>query len=126
MNPVAESISPSAESFHAKPWFKAGVTAHGHDSPLHTEPHDLAPISQKLLESFESQGFPIHHDIFTTGEVPHNYEYMVRTHHPNLRTTGADFMTKDYHHNNTEILTRQSIKLYSGIIMARFVQRESI
>jgi hypothetical protein len=56
---------PYAESFHTKPWFKADEKAHGHDGPLHTEPHDLAPISQKLLESFESQGFPLHHDMFT-------------------------------------------------------------
>jgi choline dehydrogenase-like flavoprotein len=85
------------------------VTAHGHDGPLHTEPHDLAPISQKLLESFESQGFPLHHDMFTTGEVPHGCGHVVRTHHHGLRTTGADFVTKDYHHDNTEILTDTTV-----------------
>lgn len=48
-----------AETFHNKPWFKADEKAHGYDGPLHTEPHDLAPISNLLLDSFQSQGMPL-------------------------------------------------------------------
>jgi choline dehydrogenase-like flavoprotein len=76
---------------------------------LHTEPHDLAPISERLLESFESQGFPLHHDMFTTGEIPHGCGHVVRTHHQGLRITGADFVTKGYHRDNIDIVTNTTV-----------------
>ena len=107
MNGLANSYQ--AESFHNKPWFKADEKAHGHDGPLHTEPYDLAPISQKLLESFESQGFPLHDDMFTTGEVPHGCGHVVRTHHQGMRSTGADFVTRGYHRDNIDILTNTTV-----------------
>jgi len=60
-----------AETFHPKDWFNATPGAHGTDGPLHIEPHDLAPISKLLLESFESQGLPLDDDMFTTGSSAH-------------------------------------------------------
>lgn len=93
-----------SETFHNKPWFKPVEGAHGTDGPLHIEPHDLAPISQRLMESFESSGMPLDHDMFTTGDTAHGCGHVPRTHYQGLRTTGADFVTKDQHRDNIEIL----------------------
>jgi len=94
---------PQAETFHSKPWFKAVENAHGHQGPLHTEPHDLAPISNLVLDSFVSHGLPLDHDMFTTGENPHGCGHAPRTVHQGLRTTAADFITKGYHRDNITI-----------------------
>nr|OQO32079.1 hypothetical protein B0A51_00617 [Rachicladosporium sp. CCFEE 5018] len=93
-----------AETFHTKDWFTPAKGAHGTDGPLHNEPHDLAPISNLIMESFQSQGMPYHEDMFTTGETPHGCGHAPRTHHKGLRTTGADFVTNDHHRDNIEIL----------------------
>lgn len=98
-----------AESFHTKDWFEADEKAHGHDGPLHIEPHDLAPISKLILESMESQGMPLKHDMFTTGETSHGCGHAPRTHHLGLRTTGADFITNDRHRENIDIVVETVI-----------------
>jgi choline dehydrogenase-like flavoprotein len=68
-----------AETFHTKPWFKADEKAHGYDGPLHTEPHDLAPISELLLKSMEDQGLPLVPDMFSNGETPNGSGHVPRT-----------------------------------------------
>ena len=93
-----------SETFHTKPWFEPDEKAHGYDGPLHTEPHDLAPISKLMLESMESKGLPLHHDMFSNGEVAHGCGHAIRTHHKGLRTTGADFVTNDQHKANIDII----------------------
>ncbi|KAK5437948.1 hypothetical protein LTR34_001496 [Exophiala xenobiotica] len=93
-----------AETFHNKPWFEADESAHGFDGPLHTEPHDLAPISKLLLESMESQGMPLVPDMFSNGETAHGCGHAPRTVHKGIRTTGADFVTNDQHRDNIDIV----------------------
>ena len=94
-----------SETFHNKPWFKPDEDAHGYDGPLHTEPHDLAPISKLLLQSMEDQGLPLHDDMFSTGDVANGCGHAVRTLHQGIRTTGADFVTNSQHRDNIDIVT---------------------
>jgi hypothetical protein len=49
-------------------WHQADLTAHGTNGPVHTEPHPLAPISEKILESFIDRGFEYKPDMFVQGE----------------------------------------------------------
>ncbi|EXJ86466.1 hypothetical protein A1O3_03417 [Capronia epimyces CBS 606.96] len=93
-----------AESFHNKPWFQADEKAHGYHGPLHTEPHDLAPISKLLLESMESMGLPLVHDMFSNGRTPHGCGHAPRTHYRGIRTTAADFVTNARHRENIDIV----------------------
>ncbi|KAH0398527.1 alcohol oxidase, partial [Aureobasidium melanogenum] len=93
-----------SETFHNKDWFEANERVHGTDGPLHIEPHDLAPISERLLESFQSHGMPLHPDMFTTGETAQGCGHAPRTVYQGLRTTGADFVTRDQQKANIEIL----------------------
>jgi hypothetical protein len=93
-----------AETFHSKPWFKAAQGAHGTDGPLHIEPQGLAPISNLIMESFQSQGLPYEADMFTTGERSHGCGHAPRTVYKGLRTTAADFVTNGQYRNNIEIL----------------------
>ncbi|KAJ5819182.1 hypothetical protein N7474_004773 [Penicillium riverlandense] len=94
-----------AETFHPKDWFKADKDSHGYTGPLHTEPHDLAPISQLLMDSFVSQGLPLNHDMFSTGAVSHGCGHVPRTVYKGSRTTGADFVTNKNHRGNITIAT---------------------
>ncbi|KAJ5682835.1 Glucose-methanol-choline oxidoreductase [Penicillium macrosclerotiorum] len=98
-----------AETFHPKPWFQADKESHGYSGPLHTEPHDLAPISQLLIDSFVSEGLPLHHDMFSTGDVPHGCGHVPRTVYEGIRTTGADFVTKKNHRRNIFIKTDTTV-----------------
>ncbi|KAL4871441.1 hypothetical protein BDV12DRAFT_206562 [Aspergillus spectabilis] len=98
-----------SETFHSKPWFKKEKSAHGYSGPLHTEPHDLAPIADRLMDSFVDQGLPLHHDMFTTGDVPHGCGHVPRTVHKGIRTTAADFITKEYDRSNITIQTDATV-----------------
>ncbi|KAJ5642186.1 hypothetical protein N7490_006186 [Penicillium lividum] len=98
-----------SETFHPKPWHKADVDSHGYSGPLHTEPHDPAPISELLLQSMESQGMPLHHDMFTTGDVAQGCGHVPRTVYEGIRTTGADFVTNKNHRNNITITTDTTV-----------------
>jgi choline dehydrogenase-like flavoprotein len=97
------------ETFHPKPWFKADEKAHGYNGPLHTEPHDLAPIADLLMDSMVSAGLPLHHDMFSTGDIPHGCGHVPRTVHKGIRTTGADFITNGYHRENITIQTDTTV-----------------
>ncbi|TPX23211.1 hypothetical protein DIZ76_012537 [Coccidioides immitis] len=94
-----------AETFHPKPWFQANEGSHGSCGPLHIEPHDLAPISQRIMDSFVSKGLPYDADMFTTGETPHGCGHAPRTVYRGLRSTSADFVTKDCQRKNLTIKT---------------------
>jgi choline dehydrogenase-like flavoprotein len=82
-----------AETFHNKDWFHPETKAHGNTGPLHTTPHDLAPISKLVLESYQEAGLPLHEDMFTTGETPTGSCHAPRTVHDGIRSTGADFVS---------------------------------
>ncbi|KAH7355722.1 hypothetical protein BKA66DRAFT_475102 [Pyrenochaeta sp. MPI-SDFR-AT-0127] len=94
-----------AETFHGKDWHKADRSVHGTEGPLHVEPHDLAPISERVKESMIEQGLPYHPDMFSTGESPHGCGDVPRTVHQGIRTTAADFITKGYRRENITIKT---------------------
>ena len=98
-----------SETFHGKEWFKAAEAEHGYDGPLHTEPHDLAPISQRVRDAMLEKGLPWHEDMFVTGEVPHGVGHAVRTHHEGFRSTAADFVTKTYRRENVTIRTQMVV-----------------
>ncbi|CAF2852802.1 unnamed protein product [Rotaria sp. Silwood2] len=58
----------ASETFHPAEWHQADLTVHGTDGPLHTEPYPLAPISEKVLESFIDSGFDYKPDMFVQGD----------------------------------------------------------
>ncbi|KAL3478166.1 hypothetical protein BJX99DRAFT_269367 [Aspergillus californicus] len=98
-----------SETFHTKPWFKEDASAHGYSGPLHTEPHDLAPIADRIMDSFVDQGLPLHHDMFSTGDVAHGCGHVPRTVYKGIRTTSADFITKEYDRSNITIQTDTTV-----------------
>jgi choline dehydrogenase-like flavoprotein len=105
-----------SETFHSKDWHKAELSVHGTSGPLHTEPHDLAPISECIKESMIDYGLPYHPDMFSTGETSHGCGDVPRTVHQGIRTTAADFITKTYRRDNITIKTEVTV---DKIIMSR-------
>ncbi|KAM0355960.1 hypothetical protein ACHAPU_000349 [Fusarium lateritium] len=99
-----------AENFHTKDWFKETKGAHGHEGHVHTEPHDLAPISNLIGESMVSKGLPLDHDMFAAGENPHGCGHSVRTVYQGLRTTGADFITKQKPRDNLHLMVETHVE----------------
>ncbi|WYZ42001.1 hypothetical protein EsH8_V_000896 [Colletotrichum jinshuiense] len=77
-----------AENFHGKSWFKASDD-HGTDGHLHIEPHDLAPISDLIMDSMVSKGLPLDHDMFSHA---------------------ADFVSKDNAKDNLHILVETHVE----------------
>ncbi|CVK90932.1 related to alcohol oxidase [Fusarium mangiferae] len=98
-----------AEKFHTKDWFKETKGAHGYDGHVHTEPHDLAPISNLIGESMVSKGLPLDHDMFSAGVNPHGCGHSVRTVHQGLRTTSADFITKQKPRDNLHLMVETHV-----------------
>jgi choline dehydrogenase-like flavoprotein len=94
-----------AESFRNKDWFDATDAAHGYEGPLVTAPHDPAPISTILLESFQSKGIPLTPDMFTTGETAQGCGHAVRSIYNGIRTTSFDYIGNDQDVNKVEIVT---------------------
>ncbi|UNI23220.1 hypothetical protein JDV02_009052 [Purpureocillium takamizusanense] len=94
-----------AESFKGKPWFKADEASHGYDGPLGVEPHDLAPISERILDSMQSKGLALDPDMFSHGENPHGCGHAPRTITNGLRTTSADFISNKFKRDNVTVLT---------------------
>jgi choline dehydrogenase-like flavoprotein len=94
-----------AENFRNKDWFAANSTQHGYDGPLTTAPHDPAPISSRVLESFQSKGLPLKPDMFTTGEAAHGCGHAVRTIHKGVRSTSFDYIGTGQGYSNIEIMT---------------------
>ncbi|KAL3462423.1 hypothetical protein BJX64DRAFT_140059 [Aspergillus heterothallicus] len=98
-----------SETFHPKPWFKESKSAHGYSGPLHTEPHDLAPIANRLMDSFVDKGLPLHHDMFSTGDVANGCGHVPRTVYKGVRTTAADFITKENDRSNITTRTDTTV-----------------
>ena len=61
------------------------------------------------MDSFVSQGLPLDHDMFTTGNSPNACGHSPRTVHEGLRKTGADFITNSYHRDNVTIMTDATV-----------------
>ncbi|KAI9726285.1 MAG: hypothetical protein M1828_001558 [Chrysothrix sp. TS-e1954] len=85
-------LMAKAETFHEKDWFAHDKEVHGYDGPLHVEPHDLAPISNMIMKSYEDCGMVYECDMFSTGCKSHACGHAPRTVHKGTRTTGADFL----------------------------------
>ncbi|KAH8721538.1 GMC oxidoreductase-domain-containing protein [Phaeosphaeriaceae sp. PMI808] len=98
-----------SETFHPKDWHKSDSSVHGTTGPLHTEPHDLAPISKRVKESMIEAGLTYHPDMFSTGESPHGCGDVPRTVHKGIRTTAADFITKGHRRANITIKTSVTV-----------------
>jgi len=58
----------ASETFHSAEWHQADLSAHGTNGPLHTEPCRIAPISEKVLQSFIDSGYEYKPDMFVQGE----------------------------------------------------------
>ncbi|KAF5871960.1 putative gmc oxidoreductase protein [Botrytis fragariae] len=82
-----------AETFHNKPWFDAEKDAHGYNGPIITPPYDPAPISNLVLESYQSIGLPLIPDMFSTGKSAHDCGHAVRTVSQGTRTMATDYLT---------------------------------
>jgi choline dehydrogenase-like flavoprotein len=52
---------------------------------------------------------PLDHDMFSNGENPHGCGHVPRTVHQGIRTTGADFVTKNRHRENITILVETHV-----------------
>lgn len=94
-----------AETFKNKDWFKASDGGHGSDGPLITAPHDSAPISKRVLESFQSKGLPLIADMFTTGEAAQGCGHAVRSIYQGVRTTSFDYVDGHEKLSNVTIVT---------------------
>lgn len=98
-----------SEKFQNKDWFEAAYSEHGQDGPLTTAPHDPAPISSRVLESFQSKGLPLKPDMFTTGDTAQGCGHAVRSIHKGVRTTSFDYIGSNQSYPNIEILVGQFV-----------------
>ena len=64
-----------------------------------------APISNLVLESYQSKGLPLIPDLLTTGESPHACGHTIRSVRQGVRTTAADYITKSNTRGNISIKT---------------------
>lgn len=95
-----------AETVQGKAWFEAAEAEHGYDGPLHTEPHDWAPISERVRDSMVLSRLAFVEDMFVTGKAAQGVGHAVRAHHEGFRSTAADFVTKTFRRENVTILTQ--------------------
>ncbi|KAK1573743.1 GMC oxidoreductase [Colletotrichum navitas] len=98
-----------AEKFHGKSWFEASDD-HGNSGYLNIEPQGLAPISNLIMDSMISKGLPLDHDMFTHGNNPHGCGHVPRTVHNGLRSTAADFVTKENKKNNLDLMVETHVE----------------
>ncbi|CAF2712094.1 unnamed protein product [Rotaria sp. Silwood2] len=105
----------ASETFHPAEWHQADFAVHGTSGPLHTEPYPLAPISEKVLESFIDSGFEYKPDMFAQGDYE-GVGHVVRTVYKGIRSTSADFV----HHYDTKNLTVQT-----GVYVDRIILEEN-
>lgn len=98
-----------AETFHSTPWLTTKEGLHGSHGPLHIAPHVPAPISSMVLESYQSKGFPLIPDVFSTGESPHACGHALRSIFQGVRTTAADYITKSNQRGNLSVKTDTTV-----------------
>ncbi|OCT45018.1 putative GMC oxidoreductase [Cladophialophora carrionii] len=96
-----------AETFHGTDWFRAAEGEHGTNGPLHVEPHKLAPISNRVLESMQDQGLPFVDDMFTTGQPAHGCGHVPRTVHEGVRSYSPAFLKG--HESEVDIVTNATV-----------------
>ncbi|CAF1115425.1 unnamed protein product [Rotaria sordida] len=65
----------ASETFHSTEWHQADLDIHGTDGPLHISMTPLAPISEKILESFIDSGFDYKPDMFVQGDYEDGLPY---------------------------------------------------
>ncbi|KAH7401872.1 putative GMC oxidoreductase [Phaeosphaeria sp. MPI-PUGE-AT-0046c] len=107
-----------AERLRNKDWFEAASGQHGENGPLITAPHDPAPISSRVLESYVSKGLPLRPDMFTTGETSQGCGHAVRSIYQGVRTTSYDYL-------GTEGI-RAGIDIVTGRYVDKIVLKERV
>ena len=70
-----------------------------------TAPHDSAPISERVLDSYRSKGLSFKPDMFSSGEGAHGCGHAVRTSHKGVRTTAADYIDDGNTSSNLDVKT---------------------
>jgi choline dehydrogenase-like flavoprotein len=98
-----------AETFHNQEWFKAREDVHGTKGPIHIAPHNMAPISQIVLDSFQEAGLPLCDDLFSTGETAMGCGHALRTIHDGLRSLSADFVAERAKWPNLKIMCNTTV-----------------
>lgn len=84
-----------SETFHAHDQhLPFDPTVHGDKGPLHTSFHHLAPISQRIVDSFLENGLEWKPNMFYAGENQ-GVGHVPRTVYKGSRTSGADFVSGD-------------------------------
>ncbi len=104
---LSESLIGQCESFHPSPEFRHDQESHGYNGPIHTQPHELAPISQNLFESLESFGIPRDDDMFSKGITSHGCGNTVRTVHQGLRSNATAYLAKK--RRNLTVICRSTV-----------------
>ena len=56
-----------------------------------------------MLQAYQERGFPLIPDVFSTGESPHACGHAVRTIHQGIRSTGADYVTRNKERKNLDV-----------------------
>ncbi|CAF5113732.1 unnamed protein product [Rotaria sp. Silwood1] len=92
----------ASETFHPAEWHQADLNIHGTDGPLHISMSPLAPIGEKILESFIDSGFDYKPDMFVQGEYE-GVGHVGRTAYNGIRSTSADFINK---YDKTNLIVR--------------------
>ena len=62
-----------------------------------------------VLESYQSKGFPLIPDVFSSGESPHACGHAVRSIFQGVRTTAADYITKINKRGNLSVKTDTTV-----------------
>jgi choline dehydrogenase-like flavoprotein len=100
------SYMAKSETFHGKPWFDADDLSHGKNGPLHTEPHDPAPISALMIKAYqETAGLQYKPDMFSTGDLAEGCGWTTRSVYKGLRSCAADFVADRAKWKNLHIVT---------------------
>jgi choline dehydrogenase-like flavoprotein len=99
------------ETFKNKDWFEPEMEEHGTTGPLVTAPHDPAPISKLILDSLQSKGLPLKHDMFTTGESAHGCGHAVRSISEGVRTCSTDYLRTEKAKAQVTILSGQYVDM---------------
>ena len=83
-----------SETFHGDKELPFDPAVHGDKGSLHTSFHPLAPISQRIVDSFLETGLEWKPNMFCTGDNQ-GVGHVPRTVYQGTRTSGADFVTGD-------------------------------
>lgn len=74
-----------------------------------------------VLESYQSKGFPLIPDVFTSGESPHACGHALRSIFQGVRTTAADYITKSNVRSNLSVKTDTVV---DHLILAAYGERK--